>query len=247
MSKFRNMVAAFASAVALSGGLLVAGPMAPAEASVACMPTTPEIRCSMYWANRTNINYAKYNQRNESVTNLQRALTQAKWPVGITGHYNSYTVRAVKGYQASRKLPVTGVVDYRTIHAMRVGAGGPGDPNATVSKASVAVKYAYAQVGKPYVYGATGPSAYDCSGLTGASWKSAGVSVSRTSYGQLSTLPAVSKSNLRPGDIVGFYSGSHVGIYVGSGYVIHASRPGVPVKKVAMSSMPYYKAVRPAA
>ena len=117
---------------------------------------------------------------------------------------------------------------------------------ATTTRAEKAVSFAYAQIGKPYVYGATGPSSYDCSGLTGAAWKAAGVSVPRTSYSQLGGLPPVSKSNLRPGDIVGFYSGGHVGLYVGGGYVIHASRPGTPVAKVPMSQMPYYKAVRPA-
>ena len=119
-------------------------------------------------------------------------------------------------------------------------------PAPTQTAAAKAVAFAYQQIGKPYVYGATGPSSFDCSGLTGAAWKKAGVSVPRTSYAQLGGLKSVSKSSLQPGDIIGFYSGGHVGIYVGGGYVIHASRPGVPIKKVPMSQMPFYKAVRPA-
>lgn len=119
-------------------------------------------------------------------------------------------------------------------------------PAPSQTAAAKAVAFAHQQLGKPYVYGATGPNSFDCSGLTGAAWKNAGVSVPRTSYSQLGGLRSVSKANLQPGDIVGFYSGGHVGLYVGGGYVIHASRPGVPIKKVPMSQMPFYKAVRPA-
>lgn len=247
MSTIRTAATSLAAAVALAGGITLAS--APsASASVTCMPVTPNVNCSIYWANRTNLT-AIYNTRNTAVTALQRSLTQAKFPVGTTGHYNSYTVKAVKSYQYSRKLTVTGTLNSSTLHALRVGAGAKISTLAvaSTSRATTAVTFAYAQIGKPYVYGATGPSSYDCSGLTGASWKAAGVSLPRTSYQQLSSLPTVSKSNLRPGDLVGFYSGSHIAVYVGNGYVVHASRAGQPVSKVPMSWMPYYKAVRPAA
>ena len=71
--------------------------------------------------------------------------------------------------------------------------------------------------------------------------------IPRTSQAQYRSLKKVSKSNLRPGDLVTFYGGrSHVGIYVGKGYIIHASRPGKPVNKMKMKYMPYAGAVRPA-
>ncbi|WP_022910600.1 C40 family peptidase [Aestuariimicrobium kwangyangense] len=241
MSKLRNTMAAAAASLALGAGMLVAGPVPNASAAVTCTPSPANIHCSMYWANRTTY-AARYNARNYYVHALQRALTQAGFAVGDTGHYNTYTVTAVKRYQSSRGLTVTGALNYKTLRWMRVGAG-PVRPALT--KGQVAVKFAYAQIGKPYAYGATGPSSYDCSGLTGASWKSAGLTISRTSQAQLSNYRSVSRSSLQPGDIVGFYSGSHVSIYVGSGYVIHSSRPGKPVSKVAVSSMPFYKAVRP--
>ena len=117
---------------------------------------------------------------------------------------------------------------------------------ATSAGAQAAVAFAYAQLGKPYVYGATGPSGYDCSGLTGAAWKAAGVSIPRTSGAQWSGLRSVSTSNLRPGDIVVYYGGGHVGLYVGNGMIIHAPRPGKSVEKVSLNTMPISGAVRPA-
>jgi cell wall-associated NlpC family hydrolase len=105
----------------------------------------------------------------------------------------------------------------------------------TSTQAEKAVSFAYAQIGKPYVWGATGPGSYDCSGLTQASWAYAGVSIPRVSYDQMSDLPAVSTSNLEPGDILGFGGNSHVGIYVGGGYLIDAPQTGEDVEKVALS------------
>jgi peptidoglycan DL-endopeptidase CwlO len=118
------------------------------------------------------------------------------------------------------------------------GKGGYTGPTST--QAEKAVQFAYNQLGCPYVYGGTGPcgSGFDCSGLTMQAWASAGVSIPRTSYGQ-ATLPAVSTSNLQPGDILEFAGDSHVGIYVGGGFLIDAPQPGMNVEKVSLSSSWY--------
>jgi len=118
------------------------------------------------------------------------------------------------------------------------GRGGYTGPTNT--QAEQAVAFAYNQLGCPYVYGATGPcgSGFDCSGLTMSAWASAGVSIPRTSYGQ-ATLPAVSRSQLQPGDILEFAGDSHVGIYVGGGWLIDAPQPGMNVEKVSLSSSWY--------
>lgn len=116
------------------------------------------------------------------------------------------------------------------------------------SKGAKVVSFAKAQIGKPYVFSATGPSAYDCSGLTVAAWKSVGVQLSRTSQSQIHDGTSVSKSDLQPGDLVFFYSStapSHVGIYAGNGSIIHAPRPGKSVEYIKMSYMPFSGAVRP--
>jgi cell wall-associated NlpC family hydrolase len=119
-------------------------------------------------------------------------------------------------------------------------SGGGGYKGPTGTQAGRAVAFAYNQLGCPYVFGGTGPcgSGFDCSGLTMSAWASAGVSVPRTSYGQ-ATLPAVSLSNLQPGDILEFAGDSHVGIYVGGGMLIDAPQPGMNVEKVSLSSSWY--------
>jgi cell wall-associated NlpC family hydrolase len=120
------------------------------------------------------------------------------------------------------------------------GGGGGGYTGPTSTQAEKAVAFAYGQLGCPYVYGGTGPcqSGYDCSGLTMSAWAYAGVSIPRTSYGQ-ATLPAVSLSALQPGDILEFAGDSHVGIYVGGGFLIDAPTYGIPVEKVSIHSSWY--------
>ena len=120
-------------------------------------------------------------------------------------------------------------------------------PNVPASgRAAAAVSYAMAQLGDPYVWGADGPSSFDCSGLTMAAWSRAGVSLSHSSKAQINEGRRVSKSQLQPGDLVFFYSPiSHVGMYIGNGRMVHASRPGKPVKTESIDVMPYSGAVRP--
>ncbi|WP_447037912.1 NlpC/P60 family protein [Streptomyces sp. DSM 118878] len=115
-------------------------------------------------------------------------------------------------------------------------------PNA---RAASAVSYAYKAIGSPYVWGATGPSAFDCSGLTQAAYRAAGVSLPRTTYAQIAAGKRVPRSELRPGDLVFFYSGiSHVGIYVGNGQMIHAPNPNAPVRLAPIDQMPFAGATR---
>jgi cell wall-associated NlpC family hydrolase len=111
--------------------------------------------------------------------------------------------------------------------------------------ASSAVDFALAQVGDAYVYGAAGPSAWDCSGLTMAAWGAAGVSLPHSSTMQSSMGTAVSVSDLQPGDLVFYYSPvSHVGMYIGNGQLVHAANPSSPVEVVSVTSMPITTARR---
>ncbi len=105
----------------------------------------------------------------------------------------------------------------------------------TSGAAGAAVAYAYSKLGDAYVYGATGPSTFDCSGLVQAAWAAAGVSIPRTTYEQVAALPAVSTSNLQPGDLLFFSGDGHVGIYVGNNYLIDAPTTGSFVEKVPLS------------
>ncbi|WP_328300378.1 NlpC/P60 family protein [Streptomyces sp. NBC_00435] len=120
-------------------------------------------------------------------------------------------------------------------------------PPSDGSRAARAVAFAYGAIGKPYVWGATGPGSFDCSGLTQAAWRAAGVSLPRTTYTQINAGRRVSRDQLAPGDLVFFYSGvSHVGMYIGNGQMIHAPRPGSTVRIAPVDSMPWAGASRPA-
>jgi len=103
------------------------------------------------------------------------------------------------------------------------------------SAAAIAVAAALSKEGAAYVYGAAGPDAFDCSGLTSWAWAQAGVSIPRTSSGQ-GGLPEVPLSDLQPGDLVTYYSPvSHVAMYIGGGQVIHASTESRPVYITSVS------------
>ncbi|WP_052863713.1 C40 family peptidase [Streptomyces niger] len=125
---------------------------------------------------------------------------------------------------------------------------GTGLPDGSYStKAEKALAFARAQLGKPYVWGATGPTSYDCSGLTQAAWKAAGVSLPRTTWDQVKIGTRVATKDLQPGDLVFFYDDiSHVGMYIGGGKMIHAPKPGASVREESIYYMPIYGSVRPA-
>ncbi|MFI1357026.1 NlpC/P60 family protein [Streptomyces sp. NPDC020898] len=124
-------------------------------------------------------------------------------------------------------------------------AGAAGVAGAPNSRAAEAVSYAYQKLGSPYVWGATGPDAFDCSGLMQAAYRSAGISLPRTTYAQINAGQRVSRSELLPGDLVFFYSGiSHVGLYVGRGQMIHAPNPSAPVRVAPLDEMPFAGATR---
>ena len=113
-------------------------------------------------------------------------------------------------------------------------------------RGAIALNYALDQLGDPYAWGADGPGSFDCSGLTMAAWRQAGVSLSHSSRAQYSEGQRVRKSALRPGDLVFYYDPiSHVALYMGDGRIVHASRPGNPVKISDLDEMPYSGAVRP--
>jgi cell wall-associated NlpC family hydrolase len=111
-----------------------------------------------------------------------------------------------------------------------------------------AVAYAKSKIGNAYVYGAAGPSAFDCSGLTMAAWSQAGVSLPHSSSAQYSSGRHISESELQPGDLVFYYSPiSHVGMYIGNGKIVNALNPGAGVVISGLHDMPYVGAVRPGA
>jgi cell wall-associated NlpC family hydrolase len=132
------------------------------------------------------------------------------------------------------------------VAAQTVGGGNSSTPpppqtyaGPTSTQAEKAVAFAYDQIGKPYVYGATGPSSYDCSGLVQAAWASAGVGIPRTTYEMWSELPHIPTSDLQVGDLIIYNGEGHVAIYVGDGYIIDAPHTGAYVEKILASTSWY--------
>ena len=111
----------------------------------------------------------------------------------------------------------------------------------TGTQADTAVAFAFAQLGCPYVYGATGPcnQGFDCSGLVMSAWASAGVTIPRDTYQQWAALPHIPVADIKPGDLL-YYNGiGHVAIYVGGGMIIDAPTPGEVVRELPMDTSWY--------
>lgn len=132
------------------------------------------------------------------------------------------------------------VVNYNAVNEAAAPVAAP-----QVTNGQAIVDAARSKIGSPYVYGAAGPNAFDCSGLTSWAYSQVGKSIPRTSYAQAAQGTPVSRDQLQAGDIVAFYSGaSHVGIYTGHGTVIHALNEGTPLSEHPLDYMPYHSAVR---
>jgi peptidoglycan DL-endopeptidase CwlO len=127
--------------------------------------------------------------------------------------------------------------DDRASRAEREPVAATGPIVANSQAAQIAINTAMAQRGKPYVWAASGPGSYDCSGLTAFAYKAAGVSLPHSSAMQSKMGQAVSRDQLQPGDLVFFYSPvSHVGIYIGNGQMVHAPTSGDVVKVAPIMS-----------
>ncbi|MFG1689042.1 NlpC/P60 family protein [Nonomuraea sp. NPDC049269] len=139
-----------------------------------------------------------------------------------------------------QKTEVEKLVAEQTKILRKLGAFQAGDPNSTGIKytgaasgnARIALQFAFAQIGKPYQWGGTGPSSYDCSGLTQAAWRAAGVELTRTTYTQWSwgANRRVSLDELQPGDLLFSKGLGHMGMYAGNGKMIHAPQTGDVIK-----------------
>lgn len=123
--------------------------------------------------------------------------------------------------------PAVSTYSLSTMHLVKAGSGA----------ARKAVEFALAQVGKPYSWGAAGPGAYDCSGLTMEAWAHAGVSLPHSAADQYNYGRHVSRSELQPGDLIFFYQPiGHVTIYIGNGLMVSAPTEGQNVSVVPLSA-----------
>jgi NlpC/P60 family len=141
-----------------------------------------------------------------------------------------------------RGLVAGGLAD---LPAIRLPAPAPSTGDGV--RAARAVAFALAQRGKPYRWGAEGPGAFDCSGLTWAAWRAAGVAIPRTAVGQLAGLPRV-RGRLQPGDLLIYRtdgpSRRHVAMVTGRGRMVEAPGRGISVRSISLRGG-YLGAVRP--
>jgi peptidoglycan DL-endopeptidase CwlO len=187
-----------------------------------------------------------FNARIEDVLAAKAKLDEAKKPLDAL----VAELAKLEAEQAQRIKVIE--AEIKNLDKMRLAAygssGGIGDlrpvPCPTTypgGAAGIAIKFACAQIGKPYVFAADGPDSYDCSGLTMAAWLQAGVKLPHNAKAQRSAVPYVSRSQLRPGDLVFYYSDiHHVAMYAGQingqHWIVHASRAGVPIKMRLMDN-----------
>jgi cell wall-associated NlpC family hydrolase len=162
----------------------------------------------------------KLSQARAILASLQAAERRRLAAIAAQERQQSYAAAR----RASASLPAG-------VSASALGGGFAGG-----TKAALAVQYALSQVGDSYVAAAAGPSAFDCSGLTLAAWRQAGVSLPHYSFSQYGTTRHVSLSEAQPGDLLFYFGGGthHVAMYIGGGRMVHAANPssGVIVSSV---------------
>ncbi|MFT2018548.1 NlpC/P60 family protein [Streptomyces sp. 796.1] len=125
------------------------------------------------------------------------------------------------------------------------GGADAGNNVPTSGRAGAALAAAQTKIGSPYVWGATGPGSFDCSGLTSWAYAQADVKLDRTSEAQANNGTRIGRSALKPGDLVLFYGDlHHIGLYAGNNQVLHAPKPGANVRYESMDNMPFQFGVR---
>jgi len=231
----RNAVATVAATGTIGSGIALLAATDASAASTGTWDRVAACESSGNWSINTGNGYYGGLQFTQSTWEAYGGLKYA--------HRADLATKAEQITVAERVLAGQGPGAW-PVCSVRAGlhSGGPAPalkaaPKKTVKKAApvttqaaMAVTYVKSKIGKPYVYGAEGPYSFDCSGLVMAAWKSAGVSIPRTSEAMLSHLTRVSPSSVRPGDIVVYRGGGHVALYVGGGRIVEASRPGTPVR-----------------
>ncbi len=154
--------------------------------------------------------------------------------------------QAAQAAQADARAAAVGQQVSRSRPAAAPAAAAPTYSGPATGAAAAAVQAAYSRLGLPYVWGAGGPSSFDCSGLTSWAWAHGGVSLPHSSAGQFAGLRHVSQADIQPGDLVFFGSPvHHVGIYIGGGNMIHAPHTGDVVRIAPAFYADYVGAARP--
>ncbi|MDT0615624.1 C40 family peptidase [Streptomyces lancefieldiae] len=164
----------------------------------------------------------------------------------VTAHKKTVEQKLARARKLLNSLPDDERAAYeRGSRSGRADLTGPGTAAPASGRAAAAVAAARSALGKPYVWGANGPSSFDCSGLIQWAYAQAGVGLPRTSQAQAGAGQRVSLAEARPGDLVAYRDdASHIGMYAGNGRVIHAPYPGAPVRYDPVGMMPVSSVTR---
>ncbi|MGX4694215.1 NlpC/P60 family protein [Streptomyces sp. JNUCC 63] len=237
------------------------GPAGPAFGSVGTLPPAAETRPQASGAPRVLVAGRRQPVPRSSKGQLQAKLTRARellsrhaaqqgaaqWQQHSTGLFD--TTPPLDGnslFDASQAVGQAAAVDNA---AASLGVAET-PASAYERKAAKALEFARAQIGRPCVWGATGPDSYDCSSLIQAAWRAAGVALPRAAFEQAGSGTPVELADLRPGDLVFFYSEvNHVGLYAGSGTMVHAPSPGASIREESIffaGPQAIHSAIRPA-
>lgn len=218
------------AAVLLTCGTLALGGLTALSSPVAVANTSATAAC-------VKSDHAKIRKGStgNSVREAQCRLNSHGASLAVDGKFGAATDKAVRAFQSARGLDADGVVGPQTWTAL-TGSGG-----SHAAKAAKVIAFAAAQKGKKYVWGAEGPSSYDCSGLTLRAYQQIGITLPRTSSAQANATRKVSSADRQVGDLM--HWPGHVGIYAGNGKVWNASRSRGQVALVNVWDSPTYHRV----
>lgn len=165
----------------------------------------------------------------------------------VAAHKATVEHKLAQARRLLNSLPAGERADYHPAsRSGRTGLPGPGTPAVPDARAAAALAAARSALGRPYVWGATGPGGFDCSGLMQWSYEQAGIQLPRTSQEQRHAGRRIPLSEARPGDLIVYRSdASHVAMYAGNGQVIHAPYPGAPVRYDPVGVLPISSVTRP--
>jgi cell wall-associated NlpC family hydrolase len=194
-----------------------------------------------------NLQTQQFLQAAQQLSSVQQEQQRTEYGIQQLAGQRSRTKNSILKLLNSEKSTLATLTAAQQQQVQQNNVGGSGGTThvtytgPTSTQADKAVAFAYAQLGCPYVYGATGPcnSGFDCSGLVMSAWAAAGVTIPRDTYEQWAALPHISLSSIQPGDLL-YYNGiGHVAMYVGNGYIIDAPHPGASVERVSMNESWY--------
>jgi cell wall-associated NlpC family hydrolase len=247
LARVQRVVAAGAAAAYKTGGLDPTLSLVTSGTPQIFLDQTASLdEVARYESNQvSNASAAQRSVASAQVVHNAQVAQQRKIVASISGQKSqiegllSQRQTLLSHLRASQRAQLAAQATQEQTHAVaqRTSYNPPSYNGAAAGQAAIAIKYAYAQLGKPYSWGGAGPNSFDCSGLVMRAWGAAGVSLPHSAAGDQSMLPSVSLSSMEPGDLVFYGSPAyHVALYIGGGRIIQAPHTGAYVEVTSVGS-----------